>query len=167
MVQTGASRPAHAPWQTRKGRPLMRPSAVVFLLGSALTLVACGSESTSEPKIKITGSVLISGSSHFSRTGESCTGANELASVREGVPVTIDNETTATLANGYITLAGDCRFLFVTEIPDKPDPKRYEFTVEGFPPMIAYVNTQDIRRWQTDDSAGWVTIYLDQGRAEE
>jgi hypothetical protein len=145
----------------------MRPSTVVFLLGSALTLVACGEERPNEPKIKITGSVLIAESSHFSRTGESCTGANELASVRDGLTITIDNETTATLASGYITQAGNCRFLFVTELPDKPDPKRYEFTLEGFPPVVEFVTTQDLRRWQTDDSAGWVSILLDQGEDEE
>jgi hypothetical protein len=145
----------------------MRPSSVIFLLGSALTLVACREESTGERTITITGSVLIAESSHFSRTGESCTGANELARVREGLTVTIDSETTATLASGYITRAGNCRFLFVTEIPDKPDPKRYSFMVEGFPPEIRFVDTQDPTRWQTDDSDGWVTILMDQGEDEE
>lgn len=145
----------------------MRPSPVVVLLGSALTLVACGEESTSERKIKITGSVLISESSHFLQTGESCTGANELASVREGLTVTIDNQTTATLANGFITESGNCRFLFLTGIPDKPDPKRYEVKLDGFPPEVGFVDTQVARSWQTEDSDGWIAIQMDQGRAEE
>jgi hypothetical protein len=156
---------AHAPRGTGKGRPLTRPSTVVFLLGSALTLVACGEESTNGPTIKVTGSVLISEPSHFSRTAESCTGANKLAGVRAGLTVTIDNETTATLAEGSITQAGSCRFLFVTEIPDKPDPKRYEVKLEGFPPVVEFVHTQDLMPWQTDDSDGWVAILLDQGEA--
>lgn len=131
-----------------------RLATVVAVLASILALAACGGEST----IKITGSVLIERSSDFKTNAGTCTGSGDLSAVREGAIVTVDEDVTATLSDGFVTVEGNCRLMFVAKVPDKDVPKRYDFEVQGMPPVFGIVNTSNPIDWQSADSDGWVTI---------
>jgi hypothetical protein len=139
----------------------MRVVVSLVTIGIVLVLVACGGEST----IKITGSVLIENPSRFQSDGGACSGADVLAEVQEGAEVTVqpneDEVATTTLSAGAVTEEGNCRLLFIVEVPDKDAPKRYDFRVAGLPPVMGIVNTTNPIEWQSADSDGWVTIGWD------
>ena len=73
----------------------------------------------------------------------------------------MDGDTTATLSDGVITEEENCRFLFEVDVPEKNDPQRYDFQVDGMPSLAGFVNTETPIYWQSSDADGWVTLGWD------